>query len=86
MQYPSNTFLRQLCEKYGTDDISYHRELDKVVGALFGINWYRIILDEGHAIKNVDSRSTLQFIVVQSRVMLICFSFHHQRANPAVHF
>ncbi|KAK1242887.1 hypothetical protein MKX08_005699 [Trichoderma sp. CBMAI-0020] len=57
MQYPDNTFLRELEEKYGTDDISYHRELDRVVGNLFRINWYRIILDEAHAIKNIDSRT-----------------------------
>lgn len=63
MQYPDNTFLRKLEEKYGTD-ISYHRELDRVVGKLFRINWYRIILDEAHAIKNVDSRSTLQSIMM----------------------
>lgn len=58
LQYPDNITLKQLGEQYGTDDISYNRELDKLVGPLFRINWYRIILDEAHAIKNHESRST----------------------------
>ncbi|KAH6605379.1 hypothetical protein Trco_007086 [Trichoderma cornu-damae] len=56
-QYPDNKILKTLDEKYGSDDISYKRELDKIVGTLFRINWYRIILDEAHAIKNAESRT-----------------------------
>ncbi|EHK45980.1 hypothetical protein TRIATDRAFT_162130, partial [Trichoderma atroviride IMI 206040] len=58
MQYPDNTVIRQLAEKYDTDDISYHRALDEIVGILFRINWYRVILDEAHAIKNAESRTS----------------------------
>ncbi|KAL6901430.1 SNF2 family N-terminal domain-containing protein [Trichoderma evansii] len=57
LQYPDSMTLKLLAEKYGTDDISYYRELDKIVGPLFRINWYRIILDEAHAIKNAESRT-----------------------------
>ncbi|KAL7948632.1 SNF2 family N-terminal domain-containing protein [Trichoderma barbatum] len=57
-QYPDNTILRALYEKYGSDDTSIKRELDKIVGTLFRINWYRIILDEAHAIKNAESRNS----------------------------
>ncbi|KAL9468468.1 hypothetical protein ACSS6W_010162 [Trichoderma asperelloides] len=50
--------LKELAAKYGTDNISFHRELDKITGPLFRINWYRIILDEAHAIKNSESRTS----------------------------
>ncbi|PTB41698.1 hypothetical protein M441DRAFT_139468 [Trichoderma asperellum CBS 433.97] len=58
MQYPENFVLQELAAKYGTDNISFHRELDKIMGPLFRINWYRIILDEAHAIKNYESRTS----------------------------
>lgn len=74
MQYPENTVLQKLAKKYGTDNISFHRELDKVVGQLFRINWYRIILDEAHAIKNSESRSKFQFAAVIKQRLLIRFS------------
>ncbi|KAL7934357.1 SNF2 family N-terminal domain-containing protein [Trichoderma chlorosporum] len=57
-QYPTDSVLRTLLEKYDSDDISFKRELDKIVGPLFRINWYRIILDEAHAIKNAESRTS----------------------------
>ncbi|KAH8122154.1 SNF2 family N-terminal domain-containing protein [Trichoderma asperelloides] len=57
MQYPENSVFQELAAKYGTDNISFHRELDKITGPLFRINWYRIILDEAHAIKNSESRT-----------------------------
>jgi hypothetical protein len=62
--YPNKTVLKKLAEKYGTDSTSYHRELDKIVGPLFRINWYRIILDEAHAIKNAESDGMLQCILI----------------------
>ncbi|KAM0257670.1 hypothetical protein ACHAQJ_004234 [Trichoderma viride] len=57
-QYPDKVVLRKLYEKYDSDDISIQRELDKIVGPLFRVNWYRIILDEAHAIKNAESSTT----------------------------
>ncbi|KAM0521908.1 hypothetical protein ACHAPE_002472 [Trichoderma viride] len=57
-EYPDKVALKKLAEKYGTDSISYHRERDKIVGPLFRINWYRIILDEAHAIKNAESETS----------------------------
>ncbi|PKK41303.1 hypothetical protein CI102_15210 [Trichoderma harzianum] len=57
-QYPSDDILRKLLEKYDSDDDSFRIELDKILGTVFRINWYRIILDEAHAIKNADSRTS----------------------------
>ncbi|UKZ82626.1 hypothetical protein TrVFT333_010419 [Trichoderma virens FT-333] len=57
-QFPSNSVLRELEEKYSSDDVSFRRELEARVGTIFGIKWYRIILDEAHAIKNVNSRTS----------------------------
>lgn len=53
------TAIRKLREKYLSDSTSLKLEMDKLMGTLFHINWYRIILDEGHAIKNYDGASML---------------------------
>lgn len=86
MQYPENSVFQELAAKYGTDNISFHRELDKITGPLFRINWYRIILDEAHAIKNSESRSMFQFAVIKLELLIrVFFSSHHQHLKPAVH-
>jgi SNF2 family DNA or RNA helicase len=46
-----------LKSKYGSDEAAYHRELTKKLGVLYHINWYRIILDEAHQIKNLAAQS-----------------------------
>ncbi|PNP59013.1 hypothetical protein THARTR1_01261 [Trichoderma harzianum] len=56
--YPSNGVLAELEEKYDSDNISFRREFEAHAGAMFKIKWYRIILDEAHAIKNVNSRTS----------------------------
>lgn len=73
MQYPENFVLQELAAKYGTDNISFHRELDKIMGPLFRINWYRIILDEAHAIKNYESRSMFPFVVIRLGLLIRFF-------------
>ncbi|KAL7800231.1 P-loop containing nucleoside triphosphate hydrolase protein [Trichoderma ceciliae] len=57
-QYPDRLIIQRLKDKYSSDNISFNREFDKLIGLLFRIKWYRIILDEAHAIKNVNSRTT----------------------------
>ncbi|RFU77510.1 hypothetical protein TARUN_4724 [Trichoderma arundinaceum] len=57
-QYPDKSTIRMLREQYDSDHISFSRALERLVGPIFKINWYRIILDEAHAIKNIDSRTT----------------------------
>jgi SNF2 family DNA or RNA helicase len=74
-EYPTKTALRKLSEKYGSDDISYHRELDKILGPLFHIKWYRIILDEAQGIKTAGSRSTLQCILITLTIFQATNSF-----------
>ncbi|OTA07740.1 hypothetical protein A9Z42_0086480 [Trichoderma parareesei] len=56
-QYPSKKTLQELQERFDSDDVSYQRQLNAIVGPLFKIKWYRIMLDEAHAIKNVESRT-----------------------------
>ncbi|ETR98668.1 hypothetical protein M419DRAFT_11701 [Trichoderma reesei RUT C-30] len=56
-QYPSKSILDELQERFGSDVNSYERELQAKAGVLFKIKWYRVILDEAHAIKNVESRT-----------------------------
>ncbi|TFB01444.1 DNA repair protein RAD5 [Trichoderma ghanense] len=56
-QYPSKRILGELRERFDSDDTSYERELRAMAGPLFNIKWYRVILDEAHAIKNVESRT-----------------------------
>ncbi|KAL6796687.1 P-loop containing nucleoside triphosphate hydrolase protein [Trichoderma sp. SZMC 28012] len=57
-QYPNNRVLAEWREKYDSDDISFRRAFDSHAGLMFKINWYRIILDEAHAIKNVNGRTS----------------------------
>lgn len=53
--------IKKLRAKYGSDDISFGGEMSKLVGNLFRIDWYRIILDEAHAIRNYESASMSPF-------------------------
>ncbi|KKP06853.1 hypothetical protein THAR02_01050 [Trichoderma harzianum] len=62
-QYPNMTTIRKLREKYLGDSTSLRLQMDKLMGTLFHINWYRIILDEGHAIKNYDGARKYRWVV-----------------------
>ncbi|KAI8177140.1 DNA repair protein RAD5 [Colletotrichum sp. SAR 10_77] len=57
-QYPSDDELQQLDQKHGRSSKEYREALADASGAIFGVKWYRIILDEGHAVKN---QNTLSF-------------------------
>ncbi|OHE95165.1 SNF2 family domain-containing protein [Colletotrichum orchidophilum] len=58
-EFPSKEKLDEMRETHAEDPIAYNHEFQTLVGELFHINWYRVILDEGHQIKNLEARTTL---------------------------
>lgn len=44
-------------DRHDGDESAYRKAVAKKVGFLFKTKWYRVILDEAHAIKNISSRS-----------------------------
>ncbi|KAK7416921.1 hypothetical protein QQZ08_011811 [Neonectria magnoliae] len=56
-QFPKQEELRELIEKYDTDSWSLKKALRAKLGRLFQVDWYRVILDEAHAINNHNSSS-----------------------------
>ncbi|KAK2767339.1 DNA repair protein rad5 [Colletotrichum kahawae] len=57
-QYPPEDELQKLDHEHGRNSKEYREALAEIAGAIFGVKWYRIILDEGHAVKN---QNTLSF-------------------------
>jgi len=55
--YPSQANLEEAREHYGNDLDKYGEALGKSFGPLFKTKWYRVVLDEAHAIKNYRSKS-----------------------------
>ncbi len=49
--------MKELESHYAGDGAALARELEKKKGFVFQANWYRVVLDEAHAIKNLTSRS-----------------------------
>ncbi|KAJ6444948.1 putative ATP-dependent helicase [Purpureocillium lavendulum] len=66
-QYPAATQLTDLQEEHGNDAVSYEKAVAGRCGYLFQRKWYRIILDEAHAIKNIDSRSRLVCCALEAK-------------------
>lgn len=58
--------MKSVTRQYKTDRKGFQRELFKRLGALFGIQWYRVILDEAHAIKNIKAQSEFPFLILQN--------------------
>ncbi|KAF6813123.1 SNF2 family domain-containing protein [Colletotrichum sojae] len=65
--FPSTETLDDLAEKHGKNPAEYSKQFRALVGDLFHINWYRVILDEVHQIKNLASRT--------------CFAAHQLRSK-----
>ena len=57
--YPRQRKVYELKEKHSNDMKSVDRAISREVGVLFKVNWYRVILDEAHHIKNANTRSKL---------------------------
>ncbi|KAF4999508.1 hypothetical protein FDECE_11499 [Fusarium decemcellulare] len=58
-QFPKKKVIQQLKGIWAGDKDGFERALHKACGPLFKVDWYRIILDEAHAIKNRASSTTL---------------------------
>jgi SNF2 family DNA or RNA helicase len=55
--YPKQSKVKELEEKHSNDTTSVNWAINRLAGVLFKVNWYRVILDEAHHIKNANSRS-----------------------------
>lgn len=60
-QFISLERLRELAVKYEEDPQTLQEMIRSKLGALFRVNWYRVILDEAHMIKNIRSASEFGF-------------------------
>lgn len=67
-QHPGIAQVQEWKEKYEHDAVSFNREFSKAAGELFKVDWYRIILDEAHQIKNVKGHSELVLAMVSSHL------------------
>ncbi|EJT77926.1 hypothetical protein GGTG_03029 [Gaeumannomyces tritici R3-111a-1] len=55
--YPSEEALRRI-SGMGLEGDEWRREMDKQLGQLYKVQFHRIVLDEAHAIKNINSRTS----------------------------
>ncbi|KAL6362317.1 hypothetical protein LRP88_03595 [Fusarium phalaenopsidis] len=51
-QFPTKKALQQLRGVWAGDSAGFEKALRRKLGPLFKINWYRVVLDEAHTIKN----------------------------------
>ena len=57
--FPSDKKLRRIAGKKLDDDEEWREEYDKITGELFKHEFFRVVLDEGHAIRNYKTKSLL---------------------------
>ncbi|KAF4495906.1 DNA repair RAD5 [Fusarium agapanthi] len=58
-QFPSKKERKMLKAQWAGDEAGYQQAISKNLSELFKVNWYRIILDEAHGIKNHNSSGAL---------------------------
>ncbi|KAF5540542.1 DNA repair RAD5 [Fusarium phyllophilum] len=58
-QFPSKKERKLLKAQWAGDEAGYQQAISNSLGELFDVNWYRIILDEAHGIKNHTSSGAL---------------------------
>ncbi|KAJ4217626.1 hypothetical protein NW759_008934 [Fusarium solani] len=51
-QFPKKKAVQALKAKWAGDMVGFENALQRKLGKLFKVNWYRVVLDEAHAIKN----------------------------------
>ncbi|KXH64373.1 SNF2 family domain-containing protein [Colletotrichum salicis] len=56
-EFPKGEKLDEMRLTHANDPAAYKNEFQTLVGELFRVNWYRVILDEGHQIKNLEARN-----------------------------
>ncbi|GJN80333.1 hypothetical protein PLIIFM63780_003859 [Purpureocillium lilacinum] len=66
-QYPKAETVKELERYYAGNDGALASELERKKGFMFQVNWYRVVLDEAHAIKNLTSRSTMVCCELKSK-------------------
>jgi hypothetical protein len=71
-QFPSKKEYKELKVKWAGDEVGFRMALRGKLGPIFRINYYRIILDEAHAIKNHESSS--KYRCLNSNIILTSFS------------
>ncbi|CVL00828.1 related to protein RIS1 [Fusarium mangiferae] len=58
-QFPSKKEYQKLRAQWAGDESGFQQALSEQLGQLFKVNWYRIVLDEAHGIKNHSSSGAL---------------------------
>ncbi|KJZ77813.1 hypothetical protein HIM_02990 [Hirsutella minnesotensis 3608] len=66
-QYPSDRVLTKLGKEHGSSRSDYEKAFKKEAGFFFEHQWYRVFLDEAHAIKNFESRTSKACCALKSR-------------------
>ncbi|OLN95736.1 putative ATP-dependent helicase C17A2.12-like protein 2 [Colletotrichum chlorophyti] len=57
LRYPSDSKLEALKTKCDKDGVDFEQAVKATAGPLFDIDWYRVVFDELHTIKNVNSQT-----------------------------
>ncbi|KAI8661303.1 hypothetical protein NCS55_01000300 [Fusarium keratoplasticum] len=57
-QFPKKKAVQALKAMWASDRVGFENALQRGLGKLFKVNWYRVVLDEAHAIKNRTSGIT----------------------------
>ncbi|EFQ32009.1 SNF2 family domain-containing protein [Colletotrichum graminicola M1.001] len=57
LKYPSGKRLSNLAKEYGEETQEFQNAVKHVAGPIFDIEWYRIVFDELHTIKNSETQT-----------------------------
>ncbi|KAK2055396.1 SNF2 family domain-containing protein [Colletotrichum caudatum] len=57
LKYPSGKRLSALAEAYGEETPEFHAAVKYAAGPIFDIEWYRVVFDELHTVKNTETQT-----------------------------